>query len=210
MAQSSLIKVFVAVLCSFTMLFASDVTLEQAEGYLKHKNYAEAVATFTELINVNPKNATLYYARGYAYYYADSNITQAEKDFLTAINIEPDYNDAISGLAYAYMVQGKQDQAIKYLNQVRNNNNNDKNVFYTIGLAMYQKAEFVNAVTFFTKAIELDANFTDALYGRAVSYYQLDDFRSMLSDLNKIDVTNISDEYRDEVSRIIKIVDAKK
>lgn len=57
-------------------------------------NYPHEVADLTELIQKNPNNVKAYVDRGNAYY-AISDYTKAEQDFIKALELNPDFSDKV-------------------------------------------------------------------------------------------------------------------
>ena len=67
---------------------------DQAIEFSKKGQYDQAIATFNQAIQQDPKNAAFYNARGLAYYYI-KNYDKAIADFTKAVQIDPEVRQCL-------------------------------------------------------------------------------------------------------------------
>lgn len=82
-------------------------------------DYATAIEEFTALIDSNPRNPAWYIGRGTVYVTVE-NFANAQRDFETALALEPETDDLrpYRELGYIYAANDNPQQAIEYLNIV--------------------------------------------------------------------------------------------
>lgn len=86
-----------------------EITLELAQQYLSEGNYQEAIAAFSALIEIEPRNILLYMGRADAYV-SISEYTLASDDYTTVIEIDDSTKDALAYRAILnYVNQHKED-----------------------------------------------------------------------------------------------------
>lgn len=94
--------------------------------YLSEGNYKEAIIAFTAAIEIDPKQAPAYVGRADAYVGSASNtelttgsaeFTNAEVDYLSAIDLDARASEAYGELANLYLTVGDTDRAIAILEQ---------------------------------------------------------------------------------------------
>ncbi len=87
-----------------------------------------------------------------------------------AVRLDPNYEDAYSGLGDAYLNAGKWDEAlVAYKEQIRVAPN-DAEAFYNLGYAYNKMGRHGEAFTPLVKAINLDPQFSEAHYGIGFAY----------------------------------------
>lgn len=85
-------------------------------GLVEQGKYQEAIDACTGAIQQNPKNATAYGIRGYAYHEL-GNSEQAIKDYSIVISLEPNMVVAYNNRGVAYRELGNYEQAINDFNK---------------------------------------------------------------------------------------------
>lgn len=109
--------------CARTMSWQEQYDL--GVRYLSEGNYEEAIIAFTAAIEIDPKQATAYIARGDSYVGqaslltaaqgADDSFNSAAADYLAAIDLDPYAVEAYEKLSAIYIEQGDFDTAVKIL-----------------------------------------------------------------------------------------------
>ena len=100
--------------------------------YVESGNYQQSLNDLSKAIELNPKDAWIFYsARGISYYLS-GDYQRAINDFNKAIELSPEDADAygLRGIAYARL--GNNQEAIKDSNKVIELNPNDTGNYYNV------------------------------------------------------------------------------
>jgi tetratricopeptide (TPR) repeat protein len=89
----------------------------RAVAYSIKKDYARAIADFSEAIQFDPNATDNYVNRGFAYYNSN-DYDRAIADFNEAIRLDPDKADHYYVRAHAYFQKGDKDHAVADLKKV--------------------------------------------------------------------------------------------
>ncbi len=95
---------------------------------------------------------------------AKSNLTKAEEHINKALNIKPNYWPAHFQQAVVYDQQGKLDQAIQTLENLKKAQPNDQNVLFRLGMLYWRQEKLEEAERELKSALEISSNFTNARY----------------------------------------------
>jgi len=103
---------------------AGSEALKEADGWyktgvgaLKEKKYETAIRSFTYAIQYNPSDAVYHVRRGEAYSVND-DFSRAEKDFKTALTLDPECFPAYYGLATLYSETQQNEKALENYNKL--------------------------------------------------------------------------------------------
>ena len=121
---------------------------------LRQKNYQEALAAFSNVIERDPKNAEAYYWRGRT----RINLGQPEQgkdDFKTAIQLKPDYAEAYDHLGWLASKRGEVDEGIAYLTKSIKFKPENAWAFYNRSRLFFSKGEVASALEDAKKACSL-------------------------------------------------------
>ena len=153
-------------------------------------NYQQAVQSFTDAINIFPRNAYGYFGRGTAYNELYNN-QKALDDFNKSIEIAPNH--------FTYNNRGKinfemknYSAALEDFNKALQVNPNDATAYYNRGTVYFAVENFNLGMKDFDKAISLQPNNVKFYVKRSVGYYVSGKMDLALKDLNtaiKIDPT---------------------
>ncbi len=149
------------------------MTLEQLRqkynALIDSKNHNEVIEVCTQIIQLDPNNAKVFYNCGIAY----ANLKQFEKaiqDYNKAIELEP--NDAeffySRGNAYANLKQFE--KAIQDYNKAIESNSKYAKAFNNRGNAYANLKQFEKAIQDYNKAIESNSKYAKAFYNRGTAY----------------------------------------
>ena len=177
---------------------------------MNEKNPEKQVEYFTKSIETEKAAAETYLHRGNAYkdlaidrVYSHHSMLivfsgnetnnarlmydKAINDYGKAINLDPGCSDAYINLSEVHWQIGQSEKALADLTNLIN--------IDSLNAKAYQKRSFIyennyqdhsKAISGFTRAVEIDPDFTDAYYSRAVIYYRVKQYNDALADLNKI------------------------
>jgi len=149
---------------------------------MENLNLHKSKYLFTESINLNNNFAPAYISL------ADININNfedAEKNYTKAIELEPNYAEALFKRGTLYLNYDKVDQALIDFTNALNINSNDCSILINRGLAYNLKKEFKNAIEDLNKAIEIDNKRPNAYANRASTRRSLNDIPGALDDYEK-------------------------
>ncbi|MBL8207911.1 MAG: DUF3421 domain-containing protein [Blastocatellia bacterium] len=149
----------------------------------KNKQYAAAVANYSQAIKLNPNSFALWFNRGQAYYYL-GNLDLAIVDYTQALKLNPTYMDALFQRGLAYNRKGNQDAAIADYSQGIGLAPNDAQFFYNRGIAYFDKGNLDSAFADYNQALKLNPNYVKAFVNRGSVYYKKKQFDLALTDLN--------------------------
>ena len=130
-----------------------------ANFYKNSKEYDQAIKHYSLIINSLPKNAEiksdLLYRRG-ASYERLKDYSNADKDLLRSLEINPDDAYVLNYLAYSWLERDyKIDKAIAMLENAYASKSDDPYIIDSIGWAYYLVNDFVKAEIFLKRAVEL-------------------------------------------------------
>jgi tetratricopeptide (TPR) repeat protein len=124
-----------------------------------------AIEQFQQIVRLEPKSVDSHLLLG-RLYRLDNDLVKAENEFKTAIQIQPDSEEAVTSLAYLYNEEGDGPRAIALLNQVPDAERSSK-LYSALGYTYEQQKEFKKAVGAYRRAVELDRENLDSLRGLA-------------------------------------------
>ncbi|BAY78480.1 TPR repeat-containing serine/threonine protein kinase [Nostoc linckia NIES-25] len=164
------------------------------EGVNKYDiaNYEGAVQDFSQLIELEPKNALAYNKRGDAYYRL-GDYEQAQADSSQAILLNPEDANAYYDRGFALYELGKYKEAIADYTQAIKLNSQDAYAYYGRGLARVQIKDNKGALGDFTKAIAIKPEYTEAYLQRGILRRRLKLRQAAIQDFDKIIKINPSD-----------------
>ncbi|MBD2681835.1 MULTISPECIES: serine/threonine-protein kinase [Nostoc] len=164
------------------------------EGVNKYDiaNYEGAIRDFSQLIQLEPKNALAYNKRGDAYYRL-GDYEQAQADSSQAISLNPEDANAYYDRGFALYELGKYKEAIADYTQAIKLNSQDAYAYYGRGLARVQIKENKGALGDFSKAIAIKPEYTEAYLQRGILRRRLKLRQASIQDFDKIIKINPSD-----------------
>ncbi|MBW4561995.1 MAG: tetratricopeptide repeat protein [Mojavia pulchra JT2-VF2] len=130
-------------------------------------NYKEAVKTFTQVIELNPKDALAYNRRGDAFYRL-GEYKQAQADSSKAIQLNPQDANAYYDRGFTLYELGKPKEAIANYSQAIKLKAHNPYSYYGRGLARVRLKDYKGAITDFNKAIGLKSGYTEAYLQRGI------------------------------------------
>jgi len=137
------------------------------------KNYSEALSTCDQALLLR-KTALNYFNHGMVSEKLN-NDKIAETDYRKSIQIDKKFQQSYVGLANVLSRQNKNDEALKYCNQIILLYPSYTDAFTTRASINYKKSDLTNALTDISKAVDLDPQ-NDRLYFIRAGYnYELTD-----------------------------------
>jgi tetratricopeptide (TPR) repeat protein len=109
--------------------------------------------------------------------------------------------EAHHALGKVYLAQGRLDDAIKEFEQALNGSKNQAQVYNDLGVAWLQKEDYDRSIDSFNKALQLDGNFQDALFNRALAYEKQSRTDEAKKDWNEYLKRDSTSPWADEARR---------
>jgi tetratricopeptide (TPR) repeat protein len=147
--------------------------------------YAQAKQAYDQALVLNPKNPALYLASA-RLEAANNNLSGAKDDVLKALNLKPDYLDAISFISQLQTSQGDTAGALALLERAIALDPNDPQLYFQIGVLRYSLGQYQGAEGAFSQALSLTPQYANAKYYLAISKYNLGKTPEALALLNEL------------------------
>jgi tetratricopeptide (TPR) repeat protein len=141
-----------------------------------------AIEQYEAMARIEPKNADNHLLLGRLYFLSKDSI-KAEKEFKTAVSLDPNSEEAITNLAYLYNDEGANNKAAELLKSVPDGQRSSK-IYAALGSTYEQQKDYKNAIAAYRQALTMDKENLDAMRGLAQN----------LANDNQIDAA--LDEYR--------------
>ncbi len=147
--------------------------------------YPEALADFTEALNLRPADAEAFLSRG-AIYAKLQRQEEAIADFTQAIRFDPSQVKAYVNRGSAYANLGQIEQGLADLTQAIDLNPILAPAYFNRGNIYYQLDRQAEALADYTRAIELDPDFVSAYANRANAYATQECYEDALADYTRV------------------------
>ncbi len=164
------------------------MTLEQLRqkynALIDSKNHNEVIEVCTQIIQLDPNNAKVFYNRGNAY----TGLKQFEKaiqDYNEAIKLNSEFAEAFNNRGNAYTSLKQFEKAIQDYNKAIELDPQDAEAFNNRGNAYTDLKQFEKAIQDYNKAIELDPQYAEAFNNRGNAYTGLKQFEKAIQDYNE-------------------------
>jgi type IV pilus assembly protein PilF len=164
---------FLFVGCATTEKDRQKAALHTRLGY-QHLQQGDPTAALRELLEaqkLNPEDASVYYALGWAYS-AKRLFPQALESYRQTLKIDPKFTEAHNAIGAIYLELGQWDAAIAEFEMVL------KDLLYqtpyyvlnNLGWANYKKGDLLKAIENYRKAVSLKPDFGLAYYNLGLAY----------------------------------------
>ena len=135
------------------------IYLTHGDILMREKQYGGAVTAYSQAIEKMGKEEAqhwpVYYARGISAE-RSGNWPQAEKDFLKALELEPDQPDVMNYLGYSWLTQNiRTDEARNMIAKAMEVRPTDAHIIDSMGWALYLSKQYAESVDYLERAIEL-------------------------------------------------------
>jgi len=156
-------------------------------GIAAGKPEDEAIKTYSEAIELEPKNPVLYTERG-KIYMAKNEKDKAREDFQKAIDLTPYYIDAQIQMTFIEENEGKIQDAIKRLEDLARTPPLDLNtdLLFRLGWLYYNNKEYDKAISVLERTTELNPFHANALFILGLSYQQKGETKKAIDVLERV------------------------
>ena len=158
-----------------------------------------AIEIYNKLSDICNPNAGLYVDTGNAFH-KQGKISDSERFYDKALEIEPDYPSAYSMKALCYMNYGKKDESLSYINHNIRQDQGRYEYYYTKGVINAYFNDFNNALQDFQKCINLKPDYVDAYDFSGDCYFRLGNQKEALEYYDKA-LSLKSDNLKTLISR---------
>lgn len=148
------------------------------------KDYATAVAKFSEVLRLRPEDGEAFSLRGYAHFNRGDH-AQAIADETQAIRLLPRHAHAYAIRAYAYFLTKQYDQALADAAQALAIEPRQDQAHSISGHCHFQKRDFAEAVRSYTEAIRLNPKEPYHYVHRGLAHVEAKDHAAALADLDE-------------------------
>jgi tetratricopeptide (TPR) repeat protein len=151
--------------------------LVRGEGYEQKEEYIQALADYSEAIDLQPDYIEALYKRGVIFYQLQ-NYDEAIADLTEVINLDDQHHNGYFhlGKLYASKPNPNFEQAIIYIDKAISLDPRFADAYYTRGQLHVANQNFAQAIEDFDQAISHNKEFTDAYYARGLIYSGVQDF----------------------------------
>jgi tetratricopeptide (TPR) repeat protein len=132
----------------------------QSENILKL-----AIEQYENIVRLQPDSIEDHLVLGRLYRLGEDRI-KAEKEFQTAVKLQPSSEEAVTTLAILYTDEGDFSRALNVLEAIPDKERTSK-VYSTLGFTYEQKKDYKKAISNYSKAVDQDSDNLDALRGLA-------------------------------------------
>ncbi len=152
--------------------------------------YDEAIKYYTKSIEISPKNASLYQELS-RIYLTTKDTTAALKLIETGRAKDPDYMGLVYDELNVYLARGQAAKQTAKIENAISKDSTNKTLRFIAGVAYSANKQFDKAELAYKKAIELDPNYSDAIYNLAVIY--INKGNDFITEANKLPNNKASD-----------------
>lgn len=142
--------------------------LTKGNQLFEAKDYAGAEAVYNEILAKSP-DATLIYRNIGNCYFAREDYAKAEEYYLKVLDKYPQNYDAMLLVGNSYANRGQADKALEWYGKIEFDKIEDPIVLYNIGTSFYNSSKFEDALRYYKRAVEIQKEFTDAIYYTGLS-----------------------------------------
>lgn len=153
----------------------TEAAYERAVQYAQSGQYTEAKAIVRPLLEKGTRNAELY--RIYGQILAEEGSTEEAINYLIeALRLNPQHTEALIMMGNLYAAQQDMPTSQLFYGKVREVAPDNYLALNNIGGVLAKQGQLEAATPFFERALEVKADFPNALYGLALAEYQLGDY----------------------------------
>lgn len=134
---------------------------KRAISYFNDKYLDMAMADIDDAIKYDSLMPLYHFTQGRILYAMNKTI-EAEKTYLKAIELKPDYEEALMKLAELYLVVKEHRKSIDMLNVVIAQNKLNANAYFFRGMNQKELLDTPRAIASFQKAMEVESGYYDA------------------------------------------------
>jgi tetratricopeptide (TPR) repeat protein len=181
----------------------AEATRNLGEAYLRQGKYRVALKHLKKAEDLYPSDHILQDDLGLAYLYL-KDPEQAIPHFKKALELKDDYSPARNNLGNAYAEKKEWDKAIEQYKIVTSDllYGTPQFPLSNLGVVYYELQEYGISAQYYLKALDIEPNFVQALYGLAKTYMAMDRVPDAIAKLEKaVGISPVSDVLYFELAR---------
>ncbi|NCN04607.1 MAG: tetratricopeptide repeat protein [Spirochaetales bacterium] len=152
--------------------------------FLALGNTTQAREIFSTILTRNPFNQSALLGQA-ELLLSTGNLTEAQQSLLNSLSIDPRDRRALLSLALLYQNQGNPQEAQRYIQRALDYYSDNKIVQYTAAKLFFDALDFTSAEYHLGIALELDADYFDALFLQSNLYIELGMYANALRPLER-------------------------
>jgi tetratricopeptide (TPR) repeat protein len=157
---------------------------DDALKLIDNKKYDESIKILDEAIKTDDKSASLFNARGRAYF-GKKMYEKALEDFKKASSLNPNEPEAYVNIGNFHLVMWDIDNAKKEFEKALEKDANNVGALHGIGICYAKKLDYPTSIIWYDKVIKLDPKNSGCYDNRAYAKYYTLKFDESMSDFNK-------------------------
>jgi tetratricopeptide (TPR) repeat protein len=154
--------------------------LEKGNKLLDEGKIDEALAIYNDILAKNPEAYVINYSLGNCYFKKE-DYDRAIEYYLKVYEKNPNFAKAIIGIGNAYINKNDVEKAMEWYNKLDISKIDDAVVLYNIGTNYFNRARADLALKYYQRSVELQPNFTDAIYQLGLTYLTLGQYKESLT-----------------------------
>lgn len=164
----------------------SRIHYDMAFDLLQKGESGQAVAQINKALEMEPKNPNYHNLLGLIYLNRGM-LDNAEKSFKDALRYKPDYADVSNNLCGLYLTKNLWDEAITHCKKALNEITyaSPEKAYLNMGWAYYKKADFMNAIDCYNKALLHRRDFYLAYQNLGIVYSDLAKYNLAIENFKK-------------------------
>src|SRR5690242_10701963 len=124
-----------------------------------------AIEQYEAIVKIEPKNVDNHVLLG-RLYRLNNELLKAENEFKTAVQLQPDSEEALTTLAYLYNEEGDSNRAAQVLGTIPEAQRTAK-LYSALGYTYEQQKDYKKAIAAYKKSVDLDKDNLDSIRGLA-------------------------------------------
>ena len=137
--------------------------LVKGNALFDEEKYEEAIAAYQNIIAANPEAYIVFKNIGNCYFQMQK-YAEAEAAYQKILEKEPQNAEAMLLIGNCYSNRGENEKAMEWYNKIDFEKISDPMVLFNIGSTFYQQSKLDLALKYYKRAVELQADFLDAIY----------------------------------------------
>jgi len=160
--------------------------IEKGDTAYKEGRYAEARVEYERLLELRPDLGSTLHLQIARCYKGEGNV-EKELEFLDSVLAEdPDNADVRTLMAMEAIEGGMLERGLELLAQIDATTVTDPDIYYNIGVSFLNKSRPEEAVTYFTKAVDLAPDYVDGYFQRALTQFGAQKYEECRVDFEKV------------------------
>jgi tetratricopeptide (TPR) repeat protein len=143
--------------------------IDQGNKLFEEKKYEEAIGVYEGLIASNPDAYVINKNIGNCYFELQK-YDKAEESYRKVLDKEPDNSEIMLLIGNCYANRGENEKAMEWYHKIEFEKITDRMVLFNIGSSFYSQSKYEEALKYYKKAVEIQKDFTDAIYQLGLTY----------------------------------------